>query len=282
MLHSWSWIAARLSPRRIWSGSHSLPHRPCIASVEPLDDRILLSADAVVEGPPRGDAAVLAAAMKGELNLVVSEQNLLTLAGNGLTDQTIGDFKHLTDAIAKVNDATTLAAADIFAKLGDIKGESLDDKHKDEIEVLSFNFNKIEVAYKALAGVSENALLPAVQFEADALGLVKLLQSSTGGNLDQKTEVLFSNILDQSNTLDNTIIKVQSDLITHRKAGKGQQEYLVVKLNDVLVTSINRISDTDLKAQLLGIESQAIGILDGLLKIDTGGGGGGGGGDIIG
>ena len=63
-------------------------------------------------------------------------------------------------------------AVDIFAKLGDIKGESTDDKHKDEIEVLSFNFNKIEVAYKALAGVSENALLPAVQFEADALGLV--------------------------------------------------------------------------------------------------------------
>ena len=28
---------------------------------------------------------------------------------------------------------------DIFAKLGDIKGESLDAKHKDEIEVLSFS-----------------------------------------------------------------------------------------------------------------------------------------------
>ena len=28
-------------------------------------------------------------------------------------------------------------ASDIFAKIGDIKGESLDDKHKDEIEVLS-------------------------------------------------------------------------------------------------------------------------------------------------
>jgi type VI secretion system secreted protein Hcp len=28
-------------------------------------------------------------------------------------------------------------ASDIFAKLGDIKGESIDDKHKDEIEVLS-------------------------------------------------------------------------------------------------------------------------------------------------
>ena len=31
-------------------------------------------------------------------------------------------------------------ASDIFAKLGDIKGESLDDKHKDEIEVLSFSW----------------------------------------------------------------------------------------------------------------------------------------------
>jgi type VI secretion system secreted protein Hcp len=28
-------------------------------------------------------------------------------------------------------------AMDIFAKLGDIKGESTDDKHKDEVEVLS-------------------------------------------------------------------------------------------------------------------------------------------------
>jgi len=31
-------------------------------------------------------------------------------------------------------------AVDMFLKLGDIKGESTDDKHKDEIEVLSFSF----------------------------------------------------------------------------------------------------------------------------------------------
>ena len=31
-------------------------------------------------------------------------------------------------------------ASDIFAKIGDIKGESPDDKHKDEIEVLSFSW----------------------------------------------------------------------------------------------------------------------------------------------
>ena len=31
-------------------------------------------------------------------------------------------------------------ASDIFAKIGDIKGESLDDKHKDEIELLSWSW----------------------------------------------------------------------------------------------------------------------------------------------
>ena len=31
-------------------------------------------------------------------------------------------------------------AADIFAKIGDIKGESLDSKHKSEVEVLSWSW----------------------------------------------------------------------------------------------------------------------------------------------
>ena len=31
-------------------------------------------------------------------------------------------------------------ASDIFAKIGDIKGESLDSKHKDEIEILSWSW----------------------------------------------------------------------------------------------------------------------------------------------
>ena len=31
-------------------------------------------------------------------------------------------------------------ATNIFAKIGDIKGESVDSKHKDEIEVLSFSW----------------------------------------------------------------------------------------------------------------------------------------------
>src|SRR5690242_17973182 len=38
------------------------------------------------------------------------------------------------------NGSVQAMAADIFAKIGDIKGESADDKHKGEIEVLSFSW----------------------------------------------------------------------------------------------------------------------------------------------
>ena len=37
-------------------------------------------------------------------------------------------------------------ASDIFAKIGDIKGESLDEKHKDEIEVLSWSWGMTHAA----------------------------------------------------------------------------------------------------------------------------------------
>ena len=45
-------------------------------------------------------------------------------------------------------------ASDIFAKIGDIKGESLDDKHKDEIEVLSCSWG---VTQRRLDGVTAAA-----------------------------------------------------------------------------------------------------------------------------
>ena len=48
-------------------------------------------------------------------------------------------------------------AADIFAKIGDIKGESLDDKHKDEIEVLSWSWGVANSATKARGGGGEAA-----------------------------------------------------------------------------------------------------------------------------
>jgi hypothetical protein len=50
-----------------------------------------------------------------------------------------GVKKPSTELSEKDLDRVAGGAADIFAKLGDIKGESIDDKHKDEIELVTFN-----------------------------------------------------------------------------------------------------------------------------------------------
>jgi type VI secretion system secreted protein Hcp len=108
-------------------------------------------------------------------------------------------------------------AADIFAKLGDIKGESLDDKHKDEIEVLSYSWgvtNSGSMNYGSGGGEGK-ATFHDLSFthKIDKASPVLMQACATGVHLKEAT-------------------------ITHRKAGKGQQEFLVIKMNDVIITGV--------------------------------------------
>lgn len=108
-------------------------------------------------------------------------------------------------------------AADIFAKLGDIKGESIDAKHKDEIEVLSFSWgvNNAGSMAHGTGGGEGKASFHDLSFvhKIDKASPVLMQACATGVHLKEAT-------------------------ITNRKAGKGQQEYLVIKMNDVIVTSV--------------------------------------------
>jgi len=108
-------------------------------------------------------------------------------------------------------------AADIFAKLGDIKGESLDDKHKDEIEVLSWSWGVSNAGTKARGGGA-------------AAGKASFSDLSFTHNIDKASPALLSGCATGQHLKEATI--------THRKAGKGQQEYLIVKMNDVVITSV--------------------------------------------
>jgi type VI secretion system secreted protein Hcp len=108
-------------------------------------------------------------------------------------------------------------AADIFAKIGDIKGESLDDKHKDEIEVLSFSWGVSNAGSMASGG-------------GGGEGKATFHDLSFVHNVDKASPVLMQACA--------TGVHIKDATITHRKAGKGQQEYLVVKMNDVIVTSV--------------------------------------------
>ena len=56
---------------------------------------------------------------------------------------------------------------------------------------------------------------------------------------------------------------LQEATITHRKAGKGQQEYLIVKMNDVIVTGVrtagqrSRLGDREPRVRQSGSRVQA-------------------------
>jgi type VI secretion system secreted protein Hcp len=108
-------------------------------------------------------------------------------------------------------------ASDIFAKLGDIKGESPDDKHKDEIEVLSISW-----------GLSNSGSM--AHGTGGGEGKASFSDLSFMHTVDKASPVLMQACALGTHLKDGTI--------THRKSGKGQQEYLIVKMNDIIITSV--------------------------------------------
>jgi type VI secretion system secreted protein Hcp len=109
-------------------------------------------------------------------------------------------------------------ASDIFAKIGDIKGESLDDKHKDEVEVLSFSWGVLNSGSIVSGGGGGGA------------GKTTFHDLSFVHNIDKASPVLMQACA--------TGVHLKEATITHRKAGKGQHEFLIVKMNDVIITSV--------------------------------------------
>ena len=115
-------------------------------------------------------------------------------------------------------------ATEIFAKIGDIKGESLDHKHKDEIEVLSFSWG---VANAGSAG-------PGGKGGAGKPTFHDLLIVH---DIDNATPALLQACATGQRIKDATI--------THRKAGKGQPEFLIITLNDVTITAVSQTGAED-------------------------------------
>lgn len=108
-------------------------------------------------------------------------------------------------------------ASDIFAKIGDIKGESLDAKHKDEIEVLSFSWGVTNAGSTGPGGGA-------------GTGKATFQDLSIVHNIDKASPKLLEACA--------TGLHLKDATITHRKSGKGQQEFLVVKMNDVIITAV--------------------------------------------
>jgi len=111
-----------------------------------------------------------------------------------------------------------MAQADMFLKLTDIKGESIDSKHKDEIEVLSWSF-----------GAAQGG-------------------SSHGGTGSGTGKVAFHDVtvthyVDQASTdllkLLTTGTHINEGTLTVRKAGGTPLEYFKLDMEQILVTNIS-------------------------------------------
>jgi len=108
-----------------------------------------------------------------------------------------------------------MAAIDYFLKLDGISGESKDSKHKGEIELLSFSFGETNSGGSGGGG--------------GGAGKVQMSDFSFTARTTKASPQLFLSCA-QGKHLKQAILTV-------RKAGGSQQEYLIIKLNDVLVSS---------------------------------------------
>lgn len=109
------------------------------------------------------------------------------------------------------------AASDYFLMLDGIKGESLDKTHRDAIEIQSFSF-----------GVSNSGTL--VSGGGGGAGKATFSDISFLKNLDKASPLLYLHCAQGKHIPTATLFV--------RKAGERPLEYFVVKLTDVIVTSV--------------------------------------------
>jgi type VI secretion system secreted protein Hcp len=125
-------------------------------------------------------------------------------------------------------------ATSIFARIGTIKGESRDARHPDEIEVLSWSW-----------GVSHAGATN--QGGGGGAGKASFHDFTFTHHVDKASPLLLRACATGEHVKDATI--------TVRKAGKGQQEHLVIKMTDVLVTSVSMSmgADGDSSVESIGL-----------------------------
>ena len=109
-----------------------------------------------------------------------------------------------------------MAVVDYFLKLDGIAGESTDSKHKDEIDVESWSWGESQ-AGTAGHGTGIGA------------GKVKPQDFNFVKKIDKSSPVLFLRCADGTH--------IKSAVLTARKAGGEQQEYLTITMSDCLVSS---------------------------------------------
>jgi len=109
-------------------------------------------------------------------------------------------------------------ALDMFMKLGDIKGESVDSVKKDEIDILAWSWGMSQSGTTHMGG-------------------------GGGSGKANFQDISFTKYVDSgSNAIMTALAKgthLTEAVLTCRKAGAGQQDYIVITMKEVIVTSVS-------------------------------------------
>lgn len=116
------------------------------------------------------------------------------------------------------------AVADVFLKIDGIPGESMDSKHKDEIDILSYTQTFRQTINRATGGGGTGKV---------SCGDVTVLK-----NIDKSSPKLIQYV-----TTGKHIPK--ATLTFRTVGGKSQVEYYVVELQDVLIAAIDQTDQPD-------------------------------------
>ena len=110
-------------------------------------------------------------------------------------------------------------ATDTFITIGAIKGESVDDQHKDAIEVVSWSWGASTTLIHSGSGGSAST------------GRASFADLTFTHQLDRASPALI-----KACALGEHIPEAK---LTARKAGRGQRDYLIIKMSNVIVTSVS-------------------------------------------
>jgi len=116
-----------------------------------------------------------------------------------------------------------MALVDYFLKIEGIQSESQDAKHPNEIQVLSFSFGESQAGTMAFGG-------------GGGAGKVQMQDFHFMMNVNKASPKLFLACA--------TGEHIPSAILTARKAGKDQQDYLIVKFTDLLISSFQTNGDS--------------------------------------
>jgi len=108
-------------------------------------------------------------------------------------------------------------AVDVFLKVDDVKGESKDSKHEGEIDVLSWSWGVAQTGNVSVGG-------------GGGAGKANFSDLNFMHALDKASPVLMKACAMGDHFKMATLVS--------RKAGKGQQDYLIIKMKEVFVTSV--------------------------------------------